>query len=84
MFGVLFMVMGMVIGVGVFFKAVSVVGYVQLVSLVIFVWVLGGVLIICVGLISVEFVIVIFEIGGVVKYIEYIYGKLVGFFLGWV
>lgn len=45
---------------------------------------LGGVLIICVGLISVEFVIVIFEIGGVVKYIEYIYGKLVGFFLGWV
>lgn len=84
MFGVLFMVMGMVIGVGVFFKVVSVVGYVQLVSLVIFVWVLGGVLIICVGLISVEFVIVIFEIGGVVKYIEYIYGKLVGFFLGWV
>lgn len=52
--------------------------------MILLVWFLGGFLMICVGLIVVELVIVILEIGGVVKYIEVVYGKLFSFLLGWV
>ncbi|NSS70465.1 amino acid permease [Enterococcus faecalis] len=83
MFGALSTVMGTVIGAGVFFKAASVVGHAQSASLAIFAWVLGGALTICAGLTSAELATAIPETGGAVKYIEYTYGKLAGFLLGW-
>ena len=43
---------------------------------------LGGALTICAGLTSAELDTAIPETGGAVKYIEYTYGKLAGFFLG--
>lgn len=76
--------MGIVIGLGVFFKILNVIEVIGIVGMVLFVWFLGGIIIICVGLIVVEFVVVIFEIGGLMKYIEYIYGDFWGFLLGWV
>ena len=82
-FGALSTVMGTVIGAGVFFKAASVVGHAQSASLAIFAWVLGGALTICAGLTSAELATAIPETGGAVKYIEYTYGKLAGFLLGW-
>ena len=44
---------------------------------------LGGALTICAGLTSAELATAIPETGGAVKYIEYTYGKLAGFLLGW-
>ncbi|MDO2222628.1 amino acid permease, partial [Escherichia coli] len=55
----------------------------QSASLAIFAWVLGGALTICAGLTSAELATAIPETGGAVKYIEYTYGKLAGFLLGW-
>ena len=43
----------------------------------------GGALTICAGLTSAELATAIPETGGAVKYIEYTYGKLAGFLLGW-
>lgn len=76
-------VMGTVIGAGVFFKAATVVSYAQSASLTIFAWILGGILTICAGLTSAELATAIPKTGGAIKYIEYTYGKLPGFLLGW-
>lgn len=76
-------VMGTVIGAGVFFKTASVVRFAQSPSLTIFAWVLGGLLTLCAGLTSAELATAIPKTGGAVKYIEYTYGKLPGFLLGW-
>lgn len=81
--GALATVMGTVIGAGVFFKAATVVNYAQSASLTIFAWILGGVLTICAGLTSAELATAIPKTGGAIKYIEYTYGKLPGFLLGW-
>ncbi|MGX7244452.1 APC family permease [Enterococcus quebecensis] len=83
LFGAFSTVMGTVIGAGVFFKTASVVSFAQSPSLTIFAWVLGGVLTICAGLTSAELATAIPKTGGAVKYIEYTYGKLPGFLLGW-
>ncbi|MEI5991513.1 amino acid permease [Enterococcus termitis] len=83
LFGAFSTVMGTVIGAGVFFKTASVVSYAQSPSLTIFAWVLGGVLTLCAGLTSAELATAIPKTGGAVKYIEYTYGKLPGFLLGW-
>jgi APA family basic amino acid/polyamine antiporter len=76
-------VMGTVIGAGVFFKTASVVAHAQSVGLALFAWILGGVLTICAGLTSAELATAIPKTGGAVKYIEYTYGNLAGFLLGW-
>jgi amino acid transporter len=81
LFGAFSTVMGTVIGAGVFFKTASVVSYAQSPSLTIFAWALGGILTICAGLTSAELATAIPKTGGAVKYIEYIYGKLPGFYL---
>jgi APA family basic amino acid/polyamine antiporter len=83
LFGAFSTVMGTVIGAGVFFKTASVVSHAQSPSLTIFAWALGGILTICAGLTSAELATAIPKTGGAVKYIEYIYGKLPGFLLGW-
>ncbi|EOI03075.1 amino acid permease [Enterococcus moraviensis ATCC BAA-383] len=83
LFGAFSTVMGTVIGAGVFFKTASVVSFAQSSSLTIFAWILGGILTICAGLTSAELATAIPKTGGAVKYIEYTYGKLPGFLLGW-
>ncbi|EOH92832.1 amino acid permease [Enterococcus haemoperoxidus ATCC BAA-382] len=83
LFGAFSTVMGTVIGAGVFFKTASVVSFAHSPSLTIFAWVLGGVLTLCAGLTSAELATAIPKTGGAVKYIEYTYGKLPGFLLGW-
>ena len=82
-FGAFATVMGTVIGAGVFFKTASVVNYAQSASLTIFAWILGGVLTLCAGLTSAELATAIPETGGAIKYVEYTYGKMAGFLLGW-
>ncbi|EOL46583.1 APC family permease [Enterococcus caccae] len=83
LFGAFSTVMGTVIGAGVFFKTASVVSFAQSPSLTIFAWFLGGILTLCAGLTSAELATAIPKTGGAVKYIEYTYGKLPGFLLGW-
>lgn len=83
LFGAFSTVMGTVIGAGVFFKTASVVSFAQSPSLTIFAWILGGLLTLCAGLTSAELATAIPKTGGAVKYIEYTYGKLPGFLLGW-
>lgn len=83
LFGAFSTVMGTVIGAGVFFKTASVVSFAQSPSLTIFAWILGGILTLCAGLTSAELATAIPKTGGAVKYIEYTYGKLPGFLLGW-
>ncbi|MBO0446494.1 amino acid permease [Enterococcus sp. AZ170] len=83
LFGAFSTVMGTVIGAGVFFKTASVVSFAKSPSLTVFAWVLGGLLTLCAGLTSAELATAIPKTGGAVKYIEYTYGKLPGFLLGW-
>ncbi|MGM0218120.1 APC family permease [Enterococcus sp. AZ126] len=83
LFGAFSTVMGTVIGAGVFFKTASVVSFAKSPSLTIFAWILGGILTLCAGLTSAELATAIPKTGGAVKYIEYTYGKLPGFLLGW-
>lgn len=83
LFGAISTVMGTVIGAGVFFKTASVVSFAKSPSLTIFAWILGGILTLCAGLTSAELATAIPKTGGAVKYIEYTYGKLPGFLLGW-
>lgn len=83
LFGAFSTVMGTVIGAGVFFKTASVVSFAQSPSLTIFAWIVGGILTVCAGLTSAELATAIPKTGGAVKYIEYTYGKLPGFLLGW-
>lgn len=76
-------VMGTVIGAGVFFKAASVAEVTGSVSLHMFSWFLGGVISVCAGLTGAELAAAIPETGGMIKYIERIYGETAAFLLGW-
>lgn len=75
--------MGTVIGGGVFFKVAAVVGATQSTSLTLLAWVLGGLLTLCGGLSAAELAAAIPKTGGAIKYLEYTYGKLPGFLMGW-
>ncbi len=83
-FGALSIVVGTVIGAGVFFKIAAMVAVTQSASLTLFAWAVGGVLTICAGLSVAELAAAIPETGGPVKYLERSYGKLIGFLFGWV
>ncbi|MGO3732354.1 MAG: APC family permease [Vagococcus sp.] len=83
LFGAFSTVMGTVIGAGVFFKSSSVASAAGTTSLALLAWGLGGFLTLCAGLTSSELATAIPKTGGAVKYIEYTYGKLWGFLLGW-
>lgn len=76
-------VMGTVIGGGVFFKTASVVAANQSANMTLFAWVVGGLLTICAGLTSAELAAAIPKTGGAMRYLEYAYGKPVGFLMGW-
>lgn len=81
--GALSTVMGTVIGAGVFFKAAAVASQTQSAGLMLFAWLLAGILTICGGLTVAELATAIPETGGPIKYIEVAYGKLPSFLLGW-
>ncbi|HGV8372102.1 TPA: APC family permease [Enterococcus faecium] len=68
-------VMGTVIGAGVFFKAASVAEVTGSASLHMFSWFLGGMISVCAGLTGAELAAAIPETGGMIKYIERIYGN---------
>lgn len=76
-------VMGTVIGAGVFFKVATVTKAAGSPSITLLAWALGGILTLCAGLTSAELATAIPKTGGAVKYIEYTYGKIWGFLLGW-
>ncbi|POH17753.1 APC family permease [Fructilactobacillus sanfranciscensis] len=82
-FTALAMVMGTVIGGGVFFKTASVVGATHSVSLTLLAWIVAGILTICGGLTVAELGAAIPETGGSVQYMRHTYGPLSGFLLGW-
>lgn len=76
-------VMGTVIGAGVFFKTATVTAYTKASGLTLLAWLLGGFLTLCAGLTVTELATMIPKTGGAVKYLEASYGKLMGFLLGW-
>ncbi|USS86105.1 amino acid permease [Fructilactobacillus cliffordii] len=82
-FTALAMVMGTVIGGGVFFKIASVTAATHSVSLTLLAWVVAGILTICGGLTVAELGAAIPETGGSVQYMRHTYGPLSGFLLGW-
>ncbi|WP_413627970.1 amino acid permease [Fructilactobacillus vespulae] len=82
-FSALALVMGTVIGGGVFFKTASVVGATHSVSLTLLAWIVAGILTICGGLTVAELGAAIPETGGSVQYMRHTYGPLSGFLLGW-
>lgn len=76
-------VMGTVIGSGVFFKISNVTEVTGTAGMALFVWFLGGIITICAGLTAKRTCHAIPETGGLTKYIEYTYGDFWGFLSGW-
>ncbi|MCY9806271.1 amino acid permease [Lentilactobacillus senioris] len=77
------MVVGTVIGAGVFFKASAVTQYTGSSSLSMLAWFVGGVVTICAGLTGAELAAAIPQTGGLTTYIEHTYGSFWGFLAGW-
>lgn len=78
------MVVGIVIGIGIFFKA----GQILLAAnmnpkIAIAAWILGGVISILSGLTAAEVGAAIPETGGMIAWIKKIYGKRIAFLVGW-
>lgn len=78
-------VVGMVIGSGVFFKPQAIYTATNgAPGLGIIAWILGGVITIAAGLTAAEVSAAIPKTGGMMVYIEEIYGKRLGFLTGWM
>lgn len=82
-FTALTVVMGTVIGSGVFFKPEAVYSATGTASLGLLAWVIGGFITICGGLTAAELSASIPETGGMVVYLRRAYGSLAGYMLGW-
>lgn len=82
-FQALMTVIGTVIGAGVFFKISSITAQTGSTSATIFVWILAGIISITSGLTVSELATAMPVTGGPTKYIEYTYGKTMGFLFGW-
>ena len=79
------MVMGIVIGIGIFFKAEGILAASNLnPTVAITAWVIGGIITILAGLTVSEIGASIPKTGGLVVYIRRIYGDLAGFLTGWM
>jgi APA family basic amino acid/polyamine antiporter len=76
-------VIGMVIGSGVFFKPTAVFSATGAPGLGMFAWVLGGIISIAGGLTAAEISAAIPKTGGMVAYLEETYGDIWGYLLGW-
>lgn len=77
------MVVGTIIGTGIFFKPQAVFNATGTESLGLIVWVIGCILGLCGGLIVAEIGALIPETGGMMTYLEKIYSPLAGFIVGW-
>jgi len=78
------LVIGMVIGSGVFFKATPVAKYSGSFLFIFLAWFLGGVMSICGALVAAEFSARYPHTGGLYVYLEKIYGDIVSFLFGWM
>ncbi|MBP1041843.1 amino acid permease [Vagococcus sp. BWB3-3] len=76
-------VVGTVIGAGVFFKPTAVFGASGGAGLGMLAWLVGGVIAICGGLTVAEIGTLIPETGGMMVFLEKIFGKPLGFLVGW-
>ena len=76
-------VVGMVIGSGVFFKPTAVFGASGSAGIGILAWIIGGIITIAGGLTVAEISAAMPETGGIVVYIKKTYGELWAFLLGW-
>ena len=83
-FVALSMVIGIVIGIGIFFKSGTILkaagGNPKIALLA---WLIGGIITIFSGLTTAEISAAIPEAGGIVTYIERIYGRLFSYIVGW-
>ncbi|WP_088810252.1 MULTISPECIES: APC family permease [Listeria] len=82
-FTALTVVIGTVIGSGVFFKPEAVFSATGTAGLGLLAWILGGVITICGGLTAAELSAAIPETGGMIVYLRKTYGKLASYMLGW-
>jgi len=78
------LVVGMVIGSGVFFKATPVAKYSGSFTFIFFAWLLGGVMSLCGALVAAEFSARYPHTGGLYVYLEKIYGNEISFLFGWM
>lgn len=78
------MVIGTIIGSGIFFKPTAVFGAAGTASLGLIAWMLGGLLALAGGLTIAEIGTLIPETGGMMTYMEHIYGKFWGYLIAWV
>lgn len=76
-------VIGMVIGGGVFFKPTAVFGATGAPGLGMMAWILGGIISVAGGLTAAEVSAAIPKSGGMVAYLEETYGDVWGYLLGW-
>lgn len=76
-------VVGTVIGAGIFFKPTAVYGAAGSPGLGLIAWILGGVIAIAGGLTVAEIGTIYTETGGMMIYLEKVFGKWVGFLVGW-
>ena len=78
------LVIGTIIGSGVFMKPGSVLSYSGNAQIALFAWLLGGILTLAGGLTIAELGAQIPKTGGLYTYLEEIYGEFWGFLCGWV
>ncbi|MDT1995417.1 amino acid permease [Carnobacterium divergens] len=76
-------VIGTVIGAGIFFKPTAVYGAAGSPGLGLLAWVLGGIIAIAGGLTVAEIGTIFPETGGMMIYLEKVFGKWLGFLVGW-
>ncbi len=78
------MVIGTIIGSGIFFKPTAVFGATGTASMGLLAWVIGGLLALAGGLTIAEIGTLIPETGGMMTYMEHIYGTFWGYLIAWV
>ncbi|MDO4265046.1 MAG: amino acid permease [Eubacteriales bacterium] len=78
------MVVGTIIGSGIFFKPTAVFGAAGTAALGLAAWIIGGLLALSGGLTIAEIGTLIPETGGMMTYLEKIYGKFWGYLVAWV
>lgn len=78
------LVIGTVIGSGIFMKPGKVIAYAGDSSLALWAWLLGGILTIAGGLTIAEVGVQIPKTGGLYVYLEEVYGKVWGYLCGWM
>lgn len=77
-------VVGMIIGSGIFLKPGVVLGQAGSTTMALIAWILGGVVTLCSALSIAEIASNIPRAGGLYTYLEELYGEKWGFLLGWV